>query len=239
MAPIMGPTQEKDRRPHRRNPVIAIAEAVPAGRGKKDRYDTKPSGIPGVSHRIEFGSHPRISVSETGDALVEAREFRQADALAKLHTGNRKKLREKLVPRFKRHRGWRGIISEPDDLILRADESEENVVYDAFLLRESMNRDWYRKVVRKETVIVEFPLPKGVHPEVAVDSMVQAVADIGIRAARSTRITIKPDVDENELARGLKSGEVKLKHGARRSRRRISLTPDLFIKNPPKAEKPS
>lgn len=234
----MGETEERDRRPHTRHPVIPEAEAVPAGRTKRDRYDTKFTHIPGVSLRIEPASHPRISKGEIEDTLADARVFKEEDALAKLHGGNREKLRKKIVPRIQRRKGWRGIISQPDDLVLRADE-EETVIFDAFLLRESMTRDLHREVVRRETVIVEFPLPKTVHPDIAIDVMFQAVADIGIRAARSARITIKPDVDESELARRINSGEINLKRGARKSKKRLKLTAEPFIKNPPKKDKPA
>lgn len=228
-----GPQERIDRRPHRRHPDISGAETIAAGRRKRDRYDTKPTDIPGVSLRIEPGSHPRISTSETEAILADAIVFKEEDALAKVHSGNREKLRKKIVPRIQRRKGWRGIISQPDDLVLRADE-EESVAYDAFLLRESMTRDIHREVVRRETVIVEFPLPKTVHPNVAVDVMIQAVADIGIRAARATRITVKPNVDEELLAQKINSGEIVLKRGARKSKKRLKLTAEPFIKNPPK-----
>lgn len=85
--------------------------------------------------------------------MVDAIVFKEEDALEKVHGGKREKLRERMVPRFKRHKGWMGIISPSNDLVLRADESV-SVVYDASLLRESMTRDAYREVVRRETVIV-------------------------------------------------------------------------------------
>lgn len=69
--------------------------------------------------------------------------------------------------------------------------------------------------------------------------MIQAVADIGIRAARSARVTIKPDVDENELARKVNSGEIRLKKGARRLKSRLNLKAEPFIKNPPKKARPT
>lgn len=233
-----GPQERVDRRPHTRHPVIPGTETVPTGRNTRGRYDTRPTEIPrGVSLRIEPGSHPRVSTGEAEATLTDAIAFKEADALAKLHGGNREALRKRMAPRFKRHRGWRGIISPSDDLVLRADESV-TVVYDAHLLRESMTRDMHREVVRRETVIVEFPLPRTVHPDVAVDVMVQAVADIGIRAARSAKITIKPDVDESELARRINSGEIRLKRGARRITRKLSLRAEPFIKNPPKKASP-
>jgi len=228
-----GPQERAERRPHTRHAVIPGTETVPTtGRKTKDRYDFRPSGIPEVSLRVEPGSHPRVSKSETGDTLADAKAFKEADALARLHGGNREKLRKKLVPRFRRHKGWRGIVSPPDNLVLRADESVD-VFYNASLLRASMNRDAYREVVRRETVVVEFPLPKTVHPEVVTDIMVQAVADIGIRAARAVRVTIKPKVDEELLAKKVNSGEIVLKRGARRLKRRFNLKAETFVKNPP------
>ncbi len=232
----MGDLRERlvDKRPHIRHPVISGGETVPVRQRKKDRYDEKPTGVMGVSLRIEHGSNPRVSQAEVEDVLRDAVVFKEEDALAKLHEGNREKLRKKLIPKFRRHRVWRGIISQPDDLVLRADESEVNVAYDVFLLRRSMSRDVYRDVVRRETVIVEFPLPKTVPPEAAIGVMAQAVLDIGRRAARSAKLTIKPDVDEEELARRIDAGEVTLERGARKSKRRLNLKAETLIKNPPK-----
>ncbi len=212
----MGDVREGNRGPHRTNP------------------DTQPTGIPGVSLRIEKGFHPRVPRSEVETILPDIRAFKQAHALEKLYGGERERLRRRLAPKFRRHRGWKGIESEPDDLKLRAD-MQEGVVYNARLLRESMSARQYREVVPKEIVIVQFVLPRGVHPDVAIDELEQTAADIGPRAAESLEITIKPaDVDEKELARGVRSGKIELKRGAKRVKRTIKLTPESLARNRPK-----
>lgn len=236
----MGGSQERDRRPHSIRPVegTEVAKVVKKRRGSV--FESREvSGREGVSVLMKPNSITDIPVAAVDQVLPIAIELKQEDALLKTHEDAREALRTKVIPLFKQYDDWVGVESSGDDVRLTDVEREENIVYDAMLLRASMSRDKHRKVVKRERVIVEFSLARGLSPEIAVYETGQMLRSLGRYARSSGKITVKPEVDEEVLAQEVNAGRIKLEPGARKSTKKAYVTATPYLKNPPKKGGPT
>ncbi len=235
----MGGAQERiDRRPHVKRPKMDGTEAGAAANTSKDRFPLKPTHLQGVSLRTEPGSNPEVPESVVEAFLADAVAFKEADAREKAAAKERDSRRDRILPLIKDYPGLRGIISEPDDAIVTAIPSEKKVEWDIDLIRGSLpTAGDYHEVVT-ETVVVEFPKPAGVKPEVIKSVMAEAIYDLGkgILRTRKATFTVLFDVNERRLASRLKALGRSLLPGARTSTTEFSLTAGPLIKNPPKDE---
>ncbi|MCL5435072.1 MAG: hypothetical protein M1405_01650 [Patescibacteria group bacterium] len=236
----MGGQQERDRRSHSIRPVegTEVAKVVRKRRGSV--FESREVfGHEGVSVLMKPNSTTDIPVAAVDELLPIAIQLKQEDALLKTHEDAREALRTKVMPIFKQYEDWVGVESSGDDVRLTDVEREENIVYDAMLLRASMSREKHRKVVRRERVIVEFSLARGLSPEVAVYEAGQMLRSLGRYARNSGRVTIKPEVDEEVLAQEVNAGRISLEPGARKSTKKDYVTATPYLKNPPKKGEPA
>jgi hypothetical protein len=232
MAPVMGRPEEIDRRPHTRRPQIPGTENLPSGRRSSDRFTNIPTHLPGVSLRVEPGGNPNLPESTIEGLLADAIAFKDADAREKAAASDKARFEKRIRQVITVEGVLRGIISEPDDTNLTA-IPKQVVTYDPDLLRHSLPAPDFTKSV-EEMVIVEFPNPVGVSPDVISYVMAEALREI--RSLKRATITASYDVNEKVLAKLVKFGR-KLLPGARKVEVSLSLTAVPVVKNPPRDEK--
>lgn len=223
-------TENTEKRSHVRHPEIKGTEVSPRV-NTRNRFETKQTHLEGVVLRVEPGSEVSLPQSTTEGFLEDAVNFRKADIEVKNGTKDRVKYKNRILETVEANEGLRGIISEKDDTKLTVTPTEETVVYDAQKLRESMSKRNYRQVVAKETVIVEFILPKSVEPEIAEEIIREGLREIGVTVSKRAKIAIKPQVNETLLSQKINNNEVKLLPGARRSRRGLSVKAEPAVAN--------
>ena len=236
----MGAEQDNiDKRPHKRRPQMAGTETT-GPKASKDRFALQATHLPGVSLRTEPDQHPEVPESVVEALLADAIVFKEADARAKAAAKERDERRKRILPLIEDYPGLRGIVSESDDTQVTAIPSEKSVEWDVDLVRDSLpTAGDYHEVVT-EKVIVEFPKPAGVKPEVIKSVMADAIQDLGkgILKTRRAVFTIEFDINERRLASRLKALGRRLLPGARIPTIEFSLTAGPVVKNPPKDEQP-
>lgn len=234
----MGAPQERiDKRSHKRNPQIAGTETDSA-KTSRERFALKPTHIPGVSLRTEPGLHPNMPEAVIEAFLTDAIAYKEADAIEKAATKEKNIRKNRILPLINDYPWLRGIVSETDDAQLTAIPSEKKVEWVPGLLRKSLPRAADYHEVVTETVVVEFPKPAGVVPEVIKSVMADAIQDLGkgiLKTHRAT-LTILYDINEKKLASRLKALGRRLLPGARTSTVEFSLTTGPVVKNPLKDE---
>lgn len=232
------PKERIDNRSHKRNPQIAGTETDSA-KTSRERFALKPTHIPGVSLRTEPGLHPSLPEAVVEVFLADAIAYKEADAREKAATKEKNTRKDRILPLINDYPWLRGIISETDDTQLTAIPSEKKVEWVPGLVRESLSRATDYHEVVTETVVVEFPKPAGVVPEVIKSVMADAIQDLGkgiLKTHRAT-FTILYDINERKLASRLKALGRRLLPGARTSTIEFSLTAGPAVKNPPKEDK--
>lgn len=226
------------RRSHKRGPQIPEPETSPSRRRESDRFDSLPTHLPGVALRVEPGGNPNLPDSTVEGLLADAIAYKYADAREKAAVKEKDDLKLRILPLINSFPGLRGIVSEPDDAQLTAIPNEKDVEWFPDLVRGSLpTAADYHEIVT-ETVVVEFPKPAGVRPEVIKNVMAEAIQDLGKGILKTSRATfgIIYDINERRLASRLKALGRKLLPGARTSRIEFSLTAGPVVKNPPKQE---
>jgi hypothetical protein len=218
---------EREKRTHVRRPEISGTEV--SLKVRRNRFESKPTHLEGVSLRIEPGTEVVMSQSSIEGFLKDAVSFRDADVKVKTGTKDRTELKLRIVETVRKTEGLRGIISDKEDTKLTVTPTEETVVYNSQLLKESMSKKNYRQIVPKETVFVEFILPRSIEPDIAEEIIREGLLDFGITFSKRAKIQIKPTVSEALLSQKINTGEIALKPGARKARRGLSVKAEAVI----------
>ncbi len=181
----------------------------------KERFETRPTHLHGVSLRTEPGVEVDI-LRKTVEVFSAAsseyvRNKRKIDALGE----SQKPLDKGIKKTAQEHEGLRGVEDENENFILSV-FPRKSTTYDQELLRQALG-DAYSAVVHEDVSVV-ITLPQGVNRETVQKSLVGALLKSKINAGDLEKILsvrIDPRIDEEVLDQKIKDGSVVLPEGAK------------------------